>query len=61
MSYINSAEGAANAMICLINQTNYLLDRQIKSAEDNFIKQGGYSENLRRQRENEKKKRLMFY
>ena len=36
----------ANALICLINQANYLLDRQIASLEKAFISQGGYSEQL---------------
>jgi len=36
----------ANAMICLIHQTNYLLDRQINALEKAFIGDGGYSENL---------------
>ncbi len=36
----------ANALICLINQANYLLDRQIAGLERQFIHQGGYSEIL---------------
>lgn len=36
----------ANALICLINQANYLLDRQIQAAETQFIEEGGYSEQL---------------
>lgn len=36
----------ANALICLIHQTNYLLDRQIAGLERQFIQEGGYSENL---------------
>jgi four helix bundle suffix protein len=36
----------ANALICLINQANMLLDRQIAALEKQFIKQGGYSEAL---------------
>ncbi|GAB4220254.1 MAG: hypothetical protein Kow001_01340 [Acidobacteriota bacterium] len=36
----------ANAMICLIHQTNYLLDRQIAALERDFIQRGGYSERL---------------
>jgi four helix bundle suffix protein len=36
----------ANALICLINQTNYLLDRQIEALEKAFIADGGYSEQL---------------
>ena len=37
---------AANAMICIINQANYLLDRQIKSAEKEFSKYGDYNQKL---------------
>jgi four helix bundle suffix protein len=36
----------ANAIICLIHQTNYLLDRQVAGLERQFIKEGGYSERL---------------
>ncbi len=36
----------ANALICLIHQTNYLLDQQIASLEKQFIEDGGYSEQL---------------
>ena len=36
----------ANALICLINQANYLLDQQIEALERHFIDEGGYSEQL---------------
>lgn len=36
----------ANAIICLIHQANYLLDRQIAALEKRFIEEGGYSEQL---------------
>jgi len=36
----------ANAIICLINQANFLLDRQIAALEKQFVKGGGYSEQL---------------
>jgi len=36
----------ANALICLINQANFLLDRQIAATEQRFVEQGGYSEQL---------------
>jgi four helix bundle suffix protein len=36
----------ANALICLINQASYLLDRQIEGLEKAFISEGGYSEQL---------------
>ena len=40
------AETAANTLICLIHQANYLLDRQIAALEKEFIHEGGYSERL---------------
>jgi len=36
----------ANALICLINQANFLLDRQIAAVEQQFVEEGGYSEQL---------------
>ncbi len=36
----------ANTLICLIHQTNYLLDQQVQALERDFIKEGGYSEQL---------------
>lgn len=36
----------ANAVICLIHQANFLLDRQIGGLERQFIEEGGYSERL---------------
>jgi restriction system protein len=36
----------ANALICLIHQANYLLDRQLHELERQFVEGGGYSEQL---------------
>jgi len=36
----------ANALICLIHQANFLLDRQIAALEKQFVEGGGYSEQL---------------
>lgn len=36
----------ANALICLIHQANYLLDKQIAGLERSFVNEGGYSEQL---------------
>lgn len=44
--YLSKPELAANAMICLINQTTYLLKNQIASLEQKFAKEGGYREKL---------------
>ena len=45
-TYLISPEPAANCAICLIHQTNFLLDRQIKSVEQEFLTQGGLTERL---------------
>jgi len=46
----NSAEIAANALVCLIHQTNYLLDQQLRALEKDFLKEGGFTERLYRVR-----------
>lgn len=45
-TYILDPEKAANCLVCLINQTNFLLDRQISAVEKIFIEEGGYTEKL---------------
>jgi len=40
----------ANIAICLIHQANYLLDRQIKRLEKDFLEKGGLRENMTRAR-----------
>ncbi len=40
------AEVAANIAICLIHQANYLLDRQIRRLEQDFLKDGGMRERM---------------
>ena len=37
---------AANTLICLIHQTNYLLDQQKRALEKQFLEEGGFSERL---------------
>lgn len=41
-----SPETAANTMICLIHQTNYLLDQQLRQLEARFLREGGFTERL---------------
>jgi len=36
----------ANTLICLMHQTNYLLDLQITALERDFVQEGGYTEPL---------------
>ncbi|KUK83510.1 MAG: hypothetical protein XD98_0329 [Microgenomates bacterium 39_6] len=57
LSYLEKPESAANCLVCLIHQANYLLDQQIKSIEKEFLDKGGFSENLYRKRVNARKKR----
>lgn len=44
------AEVAANILICLIHQTNYLLDRQLRQLEKAFLEEGGLRERMTRAR-----------
>jgi restriction system protein len=46
----SSPEVAANTIICLIHQTNYLLDQQLRALEKEFLKEGGFTERLYRTR-----------
>jgi len=48
--YINNPEAAANAIVCLINQTNRLLDQKLRWIEERFVKEGGFRENLFKKR-----------
>lgn len=41
---------AANTLICLVHQTNYLLDRQLRALEAVFLKEGDFTEKLYRTR-----------
>ena len=45
-SYLAAPEDAANLLISLIHQTNYLLDRQLESLEKSFLHEGGFTERL---------------
>lgn len=47
---LKDAETAANLLICLIHQANYLLDRQLQALEKAFLEEGGYTENLYKRR-----------
>ena len=40
----------ANLAICLIHQTNYLLDQQLRRLEKDFVKHGGLRERMTRAR-----------
>ena len=51
-----SPEVAANTLICLIHQANYLLDQQLRQLEQQFLKEGGFTEKLYRARQQVRKK-----
>ena len=52
-----SSEVAANIIICLIHQTNYLLDQQLRQLENAFVTEGGLTERMMRARIAERKKK----
>lgn len=54
-NYIENPEAAANAIICLINQTNRLIDQKLRWLEEKFINEGGFRENLFKKRLEKKK------
>jgi four helix bundle suffix protein len=43
-------EVAANTLICLIHQANYLLDQLLRQLERRFLEEGGFTERLYRAR-----------
>ncbi len=43
-------EVAANTFICVIHQTNYLLDEHLQQLEGSFLKEGGFTGRLYRKR-----------
>jgi restriction system protein len=46
----SSHEVAANTLICLTHQTNYLLNQQLRASQKEFLKEGGFTERLYRTR-----------
>ncbi|MBX6361526.1 MAG: four helix bundle protein [Acidobacterium ailaaui] len=52
-----SLEVVVNAIICIIHQTNYLLDQQIRRLEEDFVKEGGIRERMLKARLNERNKK----
>ncbi len=41
---------AAKTILCLVHQTNYLLDQQLRTLERGFLEEGGSTEKLYRAR-----------
>jgi four helix bundle suffix protein len=52
----SAPETAANTVICLIHQASYLLDKQIRSLEEAFVKEGGLRERMTHARLQERSK-----
>jgi four helix bundle suffix protein len=50
-------EVVANILICLIHQTNYLLDQQLRQMEKAFVEEGGLRERMTRARLAERAKK----
>jgi len=44
------AEVVANVALCLIHQTNYLIDQQLRRLEKDFVEQGGLRERMTKAR-----------
>lgn len=42
----DSSDVAANVMVCIIHQTNYLLDQTLRQLEQAFLSEGGFTERL---------------
>ncbi len=57
-TYIEASppETAANTLICLIHQANYLLDQQLRQLEKQFLEEGGFTERLYQARQEARKK-----
>ncbi|MDP1758575.1 MAG: four helix bundle suffix domain-containing protein [Thermodesulfovibrionales bacterium] len=49
-------EVAVNTLICLIHQANYLLDRQLRQLEKQFLEEGGFTEKLYQARQQVRRK-----
>jgi restriction system protein len=52
-----SPETAANTLICLINQASFLLGRQLRRLEQEFLAEGGFTERLYRERQVRRRER----
>jgi four helix bundle suffix protein len=57
-SYVETGdpETAANTLICLVHQTNFLLDQQLRQLEAAFVQEGGLRERMTRARLTERSK-----
>jgi four helix bundle suffix protein len=49
---VKSVKSVVNILACLIHQTNYLLDQQLRRLEKDFVEPGGLRENMTLARSN---------
>jgi four helix bundle suffix protein len=52
----STPEVAANTIVCIIHQANYLLDQQLRQLERQFLEEGGITERLYHARAHVKRK-----
>ncbi len=57
--YMDSPEIAANCAICLIHQTNFLLDQQMRALEKELFLEGDIQGQFREARNTERKRQLL--
>lgn len=58
MSYMSDGESAANCLLCLVNQTKYLLDQQLRSLEKDLLQSGDFKDRYQNFRKKEILRRL---
>jgi len=56
--YLENPEQAANAALCLIFQTTYLLDQQLQTLEKELLREGDVKERFRQARIDERKRQV---
>ena len=56
---LRKPEDFANLMICLIYKETFLVDRLLRATEENFVREGGFRENLFKKRREFKKGKLV--
>lgn len=49
-TYLAKPEQAANCLVCIIHQANFLLDRQLYTLQNEFLANGGFTERLYKMR-----------
>lgn len=53
MSYLSEPETAANCLLCLVNQTKYLLDQQLRALEKDLVNKGDFKDRYKEARKNQ--------